>query len=68
MEDVSKRRGVGFCRHSSSGIGSVSDCTSNIYCNPSDRADSVEETRKLLEVGFEYICTHKDEMLFRKRK
>jgi integrase len=31
-------------------------------------ADNVEQARKLLEVGFEYICTHKDEMLFRKRK
>ena len=31
-------------------------------------ANNVEEARKLLEVGFEYICTHKDEMLFRKRK
>lgn len=31
-------------------------------------ASGVEEARKLLEVGFEYICAHKDEMLFRKRK
>jgi hypothetical protein len=31
-------------------------------------ADNVEEPRKLLEVGFEYVWTHKDEMLFRKRK
>jgi hypothetical protein len=31
-------------------------------------ASGVEEARKLLEVGFEFICTHKDEMLFRKRK
>ena len=31
-------------------------------------ADNVEEARKLLETGFEYVCTHKDEMLFRKRK
>ena len=68
MEDVSKRRGVGFCRHSSSGIGSVSDCTSNICCNPSDRADSVEEARKLLEIGFEFICSHNGQMLFRKKK
>jgi hypothetical protein len=36
------------------------------YC--SAVASGVEEARKLLEVGFEYICTHKDEMLFRKRK
>jgi hypothetical protein len=31
-------------------------------------ADSVEEARKLLEVGFEFICTHNGQMLFRKRK
>lgn len=27
-----------------------------------------EEAKKLIEAGFEYVCTHKDEMLFRKRK
>jgi len=31
-------------------------------------ANNVEEARKLLESGFEYVCRHKDEMLFRKRK
>jgi len=31
-------------------------------------ADNVEEGRKLLEIGFEYVYTHKDVMLFRKRK
>jgi 2-keto-3-deoxy-L-rhamnonate aldolase RhmA len=31
-------------------------------------ANSVQDARKLLETGFEYVCTHKDEMLFRKRK
>jgi integrase len=31
-------------------------------------ANSVQEARQLLETGFEYVCTHKDEMLFRKRK
>jgi len=36
------------------------------YCTAT--AESVEEARKLLEIGFEYICTHKDKMLFRKRK
>lgn len=25
-------------------------------------------TKKLVEAGFEYVCDHKDEMLFRKRK
>jgi hypothetical protein len=31
-------------------------------------ADNVEEARKLLEVGFEFICSHNGELLFRKRK
>jgi len=31
-------------------------------------ADNVEEARKLLEVGFEFILTHGNVMLFRKRK
>lgn len=31
-------------------------------------ADNVEEARKLIESGFEYICTTNDIMLFRKRK
>jgi hypothetical protein len=36
------------------------------YCTAT--ADSVEEARKLLEVGFEFVCSHNGEMLFRKRK
>ena len=36
------------------------------YCTAT--ADSVEEARKLLEAGFEYIRTHDGTMLFRKRK
>jgi hypothetical protein len=31
-------------------------------------AKSVEEARKLLEEGFEYVCQKEDLMLFRKRK
>ena len=31
-------------------------------------AHNVEEAQKLIEIGFEYVCSHKDEMLFRKRK
>jgi len=31
-------------------------------------ASGAEEARKLLEVGFEFICTHGNVMLFRKRK
>ncbi len=31
-------------------------------------ADNVQEARKLIESGFEYICTTNDIMLFRKRK
>jgi hypothetical protein len=31
-------------------------------------ASGVEEARKLLEVGFEFICSHNGQMLFRKRK
>jgi integrase len=36
------------------------------YCTAT--ADSVEEAEKLLSVGFEYVCQHRDIMLFRKRK
>jgi hypothetical protein len=36
------------------------------YCTAT--ADSVEEARKLIEVGFEFICSHNGQMLFRKRK
>ena len=39
---------------------------SDEYC--SAVASSVEEAKKLIEAGFEYVCSHKDEMLFRKRK
>jgi hypothetical protein len=38
---------------------------------PSQRTFGLPEiarARKLLEAGFEYICSHKDIMLFRKRK
>ena len=31
-------------------------------------ARTVEEAEKLIIVGFEYVCTHGDIMLFRKRK
>jgi hypothetical protein len=31
-------------------------------------AKSVEEARKLVEEGFEYVCEKDDIMLFRKRK
>lgn len=30
--------------------------------------DSVDQARKLIEAGFEYVCTHNETMLFRKRK
>jgi hypothetical protein len=36
------------------------------YC--SVVASNVEEAKKLIEAGFEYVCNHKDVMLFRKRK
>ena len=31
-------------------------------------AKTVEEARKLIEAGFEYICHYKGVMIFRKRK
>ena len=31
-------------------------------------ANNVEEARKLLETGFEFVCSHNETMLFRKRK
>jgi len=31
-------------------------------------AETVEEAKKLVEAGFEYVCTHENIMLFRKRK
>jgi hypothetical protein len=35
---------------------------------PSAVATTVDEARKLLEEGFEYVCQKDDIMLFRKRK
>jgi len=32
------------------------------------RLEEREEARKLIEAGFEYVCTFEDVMLFRKRK
>ncbi len=31
-------------------------------------ADNVEQARPLLETGFEFVCSHNGQMLFRKRK
>jgi len=31
-------------------------------------AETVEEAKKLVEAGFEYVCNHNDTMLFSKRK
>jgi hypothetical protein len=31
-------------------------------------AHNVEEAKKLIEAGFEYVCSHSETMLFRKRK
>jgi len=31
-------------------------------------ANNVQDARKLLETGFEYVCSHNETMLFRKRK
>ncbi len=31
-------------------------------------ASTVQEAAKLVEAGFEYVCTYSDVMLFRKRK
>ncbi len=31
-------------------------------------AETVEEATKLVEAGFEYVCTYEDIKLFRKRK
>jgi len=30
--------------------------------------ETIDEAKKLVEAGFEYVCTHEDYMLFRKRK
>jgi len=34
----------------------------------SAKAKIIEETSKLVEAGFEYVCTYDNIMLFRKRK
>ena len=31
-------------------------------------AENVKEAQELVEAGFEYVCTHKSKMIFRKRK
>jgi hypothetical protein len=31
-------------------------------------AGNIEDARKLVEAGFEYVCNHENTMLFRKRK
>jgi hypothetical protein len=31
-------------------------------------AGNVDEAKKLIEAGFEYVCSHNETMLFRKRK
>jgi len=31
-------------------------------------AETIEEAKKLVETGFEFVCTHNNTMLFRKRK
>jgi len=31
-------------------------------------AERIDEARKLVEAGFEYVCTYNDVKLFRKRK
>jgi hypothetical protein len=31
-------------------------------------AKNVDEAKKLIEAGFEYVCTHENQMLLRKRK
>ena len=36
------------------------------YCSAA--ASNVEEAKKLIECGFEYVCNHNETMLFRKRK
>jgi integrase len=36
------------------------------YC--SAVASNVDEAKKLIEAGFEYVCNHENMMLFRKRK
>jgi hypothetical protein len=36
------------------------------YC--SAVANDVDEAKKLIEAGFEYVCNHENSMIFRKRK
>jgi hypothetical protein len=36
------------------------------YC--SAVANNVDEAKKLIEAGFDYVCSHNETMLFRKRK
>ena len=31
-------------------------------------AEDIDEAKKLVEAGFEYVCTHESQMLFRKPK
>jgi hypothetical protein len=31
-------------------------------------ANNIEDARKLVEAGFEYVCNHENVMLYRKRK
>jgi hypothetical protein len=47
-------------------VRAIAESEGDEYCLVA--ASGVEEARKLLEAGFEFICIHKDEMLFRKRK
>jgi hypothetical protein len=39
---------------------------SDEYC--SAVANNVDEAKKLIEAGFEYVCSHDETILFRKRK
>jgi len=39
---------------------------SDEYC--SAVANNVDEAEKLIEAGFEYVCSHNETMLFRRRK
>jgi hypothetical protein len=39
---------------------------SDEYC--SAVANNVDEAKKLIEAGFEFVCSHNDTMLFRKKK
>ena len=51
----------------------VKKCTVKMCRNCGDKyrdaaTNNVQRAGKLLETGFEYVCSHKDEMPFRKRK